>query len=160
MLLFFIKGKIHLLGREMIRRKTTARKNIKFNKGNRNKLCYCRRGLRGYLTCPTTLRELAMSRRTAVQKGEQTTQNRINDRVTTIIIHESHFCIYINSIIFTHIKCIVELFCADRRFSNQFPFISVYPYYHICVRTSIMGWYSAPPVSANFTQIVNNPPSS
>lgn len=95
MLLFFMKGKIHLLGREMIRRKTTARKNIKFNKGNRNKLYYCRRGLRGCLTCPTTLREHAMSRRTAVQKGEQTTQNRINDRVTTIIIHESHLYIYI-----------------------------------------------------------------
>lgn len=66
------------------------------------------------------------------ESNQRSRHNSNNTRVAPLHI-------YINSIIFTHIKCIVELFCADRRFSNQFPFISVYPYYHICVRTSIMG---------------------
>lgn len=125
----------------MIRRKNNS-KNIKFNKGNRNKQCY--RGLRGCL-CPTSVERVSLCRvakqnKTAVQNKTETESNqRSNVSVTIVILHESHLSIYIyiriNSIIFTHIKCIVA-----RRFSNfNFPLFLFILIIIFALRRSIMG---------------------
>lgn len=146
----------------MIRRKNNS-KNIKFNKGNRNKQCY--RGLRGCL-CPTSVERVSLCRvakqnKTAVQNKTETESNqRSNVSVTIVILHESHLSIYIYTYKLNNFYTYKVHRCASF-FKFQFPFISVYPYYHICVTKIDNGMIlNSPPVSANFTQIVNNPPSS
>lgn len=102
-----------------------------------------------------------MSRRTAVQNKTETESNqRSNVSVTIVILHESHLSIYIYTYKLNNFYTYKVHRCASF-FKFQFPFISVYPYYHICVTKIDNGMIlNSPPVSANFTQIVNNPPSS
>lgn len=88
---------------------------------------------------------------------ESTIERISHDRNTTRV---APFHIYIYTYKLNNFYTYKVHRCASF-FKFQFPFISVYPYYHICVTKIDNGMIlCSPPVSANFTQIVNNPPSS